>query len=100
MENKKKLALKTASIFAAALSAITGGNEILNSEDLTSSNSDLKLIEFKTIPSKVKPVGVFKLNPFNLANSHFVAMHRSHSSHGSHGSHGSHSSHCSRTSFA
>jgi hypothetical protein len=66
MENKKKLALKTASIFAAALSAIAGGNEILNSEDLTSSNSDLKSIEFKTSPSKVKPVGVFKLNPFNL----------------------------------
>lgn len=97
MGTKKKLALKTASIFAAALAAIAGGNEILNSDEVTSSNSDLKTIEVTNSPLKVKPVGVFKLNPFNLANSHFVAMHRSHSSHSSHSSHRSHRS---RTSFA
>lgn len=81
MDKRKKLSLKIAGIVAGAVSAITATTELSNAEAVNLEN--LNISEFKSI-SKVKPVGVFKLNTSNPENSKFVAQHRSHSSHRSH----------------
>jgi hypothetical protein len=84
------LTLKTASVFGAAIAALSGfeANELA-----TTLNDDLdsKTIELKS-SNKVKPMPVLKLNMENPDNSQFIASHRSHSSHRSHYSHYSHRS--------
>jgi hypothetical protein len=95
MENNKKsgfanLMKKTAAIFGASFTALTG---IQTTIALPSQldNLDDKRIQVKEI-NKVKPMPVLKLNMHNPENSQFVASHRSHSSHRSHYSHYSHRS--------
>lgn len=94
---KNNLSLKAAGIFAAAVSAIAGNNEVSQNEVENAISTPSNNIEYTVSPMKPKPVGVFKLNPLNIDASRFVAAHGSHSSHSSHASHASHRS---RTSFA
>jgi hypothetical protein len=96
MKSTKKLSLKVAGIFAAAISSISGNQESSTMENDFNNISSDNTIEYTFSQLKVKPVGVFKLNPNNLDQSRFVASHGSHSSHSSHASHASHRS---RTSF-
>jgi hypothetical protein len=99
--NKKGIAnltKKAATVFGAALSALTGvdANVITTSQN---DNFESNTIQFKEI-GKVKPMPVLKLNINNLDNSQFVASHTSHRSHSSHRSHRSHYSHWSGALFS
>jgi hypothetical protein len=94
MKNKKNglanLTKKAASVFGAALAALTGiqANASIPAQI---DNLENKIIQVKEI-GKIKPMPVLKLNSSNPDNAQFVAQHRSHSSHSSHRSHYSHRS--------
>lgn len=99
--NKKGLAnltKKAASVFGAALAALTGVDAnatITPQNDKFESNT----IQVKEI-GKVKPMPILKLNMDNPDDSQFVASHTSHRSHSSHSSHSSHYSHRSGAMFS